>query len=354
MPNTTTAAGPSASPSAPSQGADNRGSPLLKVSQLAVRLPTGARNEVAAVEDVSLDVGRGERVGIVGESGSGKSVTARAIAGLLPPNPRVKVTGSIVFDGVELVGADAKAWQEIRSRRVGMIFQDPMTYLNPVMKVGRQVKEAIPDDRGERRRGRHGESAPRVLECLALAGLRDVEQVARRFPHELSGGMRQRVLIAIAIAKRPELIVADEPTTALDATVQARVLATLDETVSSLGTSLVLISHDLAVVASMTDRIYVMYAGRVVEHGPTAAVLRHPRHEYTQVLLRSVRSLTDEGLDLYSIPPDRRAAINNLVNSGEPPVTHDEPVRNASGDGRSLVGPTSAGSVPSAGVDDAS
>lgn len=297
--------------------------PLLEVRDLSVHLPTGRHSEVHAVRNVSLTVARGERVGVVGESGSGKSVTGRAIAGLLPTNPRVRVGGSIKFDGDELVNASSRAWHEIRSRRVGMIFQDPLTYLNPVMKVGRQVREAVPGGRGSRESdvtvdGRSSREE-RALECLSLAGLTDVAEVAAKFPHELSGGMRQRVLIAIAIAKRPELIVADEPTTALDATVQARVLNTLEETVDQLGTSLILISHDLAVVASMTDRIYVMYGGRVVEQGTTQDVLHHPQHPYTQMLLRSVRSLTDDTVDLYAIPPSFRAWLEQHVDDDAPP-----------------------------------
>lgn len=277
---------------------------LLEVRDLEVHLPTGSRSEVRAVASVSLDVHRGERVGIVGESGSGKSVTGRAIAGLLPTSPRVRVRGSIRFDGREMVGAPARAWDEVRSRTVGMIFQDPLTYLDPVMKVGRQVREAIPAARDARRDARADAQVRRFLE---LAGLEDAERVADRFPHELSGGMRQRVLIAIAIAKTPELLIADEPTTALDATVQKRVLTTLDRTVAELGTSLILISHDIAVVASMTDRLYVMYGGRIVESGPTSAVLAAPRHAYTQALLRSVRSLTEDDVPLYSIPESARA-----------------------------------------------
>ena len=286
---------------------------FLQVENLSVHLPTGPRREIEAVHSVSLDIERGDRVGIVGESGSGKSITGRAIAGLLPTNPRVRVNGSIRFGDREMVGAPARAWDEIRSQTVGMIFQDPSTFLNPVMKVGQQVREAIP---AARRSGRDAASDPRVLEVLTLVGLPDAAQVAQRFPHELSGGMRQRVLIAIAIAKTPDLIIADEPTTALDATVQAKVLATLDDTVRQLGTALILISHDLAVVANMTDRVYVMYAGRVVETGTTRQVLTDPRHPYTQALLRSVRSLTDEDTELWSIPPDLRREIDELVTGG--------------------------------------
>ncbi|GAA4415929.1 ABC transporter ATP-binding protein [Georgenia halophila] len=276
--------------------------PLLQVSNLQVYLPTGSRSEVEATRSVSLSVHRGERVGIVGESGSGKTVTGRAAAGLLPTSPRVRVKGSIKFAGREMVGAPPKAWDEVRAKTVGMIFQDPLTYLNPVMKIGTQVRESISPDRRGHDRG------DEVLRCLSLAGLEDVGELAERFPHELSGGMRQRVLIAIAVAKKPDLLVADEPTTALDATVQQRVLQTLDETVTELGTSLILISHDIAVVSGMTDRIYVMYDGCVVESGATRDVLENPEHPYTQALLRSVRSLTEEGMELYSIPDSLRAS----------------------------------------------
>ncbi|WP_448810998.1 ABC transporter ATP-binding protein [Agromyces bauzanensis] len=304
------AAQPETARSAASRRAD---AAFLEVTDLEVHLPTGPRKEIRAVQSVSLRVHRGERVGIVGESGSGKSVTGRAIAGLLPANPRVRVSGSITFDGREMVGAPARAWDEIRSRSVGMIFQDPLTFLNPVMKVGAQVREAIAPDR---RTGRDTAADPEAIRFLKLAGLADAGDLARRFPHELSGGQRQRVLIAIAIAKQPDLILADEPTTALDATVQRRVLNTLDETVATLGTSLILISHDLAVVASMTDTIYVMYAGRVVESGSTRQVLDSPQHPYTQALLRSVRSLTEAGMDLWSIPPELRREIDALVANG--------------------------------------
>lgn len=277
---------------------------LLEVTGLRVHLPTGTRRELQAVSNVSLDVSRGERVGIVGESGSGKSVTGRAIAGLLPTSPRVRVEGSIRFDGREMVGAPASAWDAIRSRTVGMIFQDPLTFLNPTMTIGRQVAESISPDRRDR-------AGAEVLRFLSLVGLQDVAALAQRFPHELSGGMRQRVLIAIAIAKLPDLILADEPTTALDATVQKLVLETLDSTVATLGTSLVLISHDLAVIDGMTDRVYVMYGGRIVETGSTDDVLSRPRHPYTQALLRSVRSLTDEGVELYSMPVSLRQQLMN-------------------------------------------
>ena len=279
--------------------------PLLEVRDLKVTLPTGDRTELEAVSSVSLTVADGERVGVVGESGSGKSITGRAIAGLLPTSPRVRVHGSIRIAGREMVSAPPSAWDDVRRKTVGMIFQDPLTFLNPTMKIGRQVAESIRQSKSGRRQ--------QVHRFLTQAGLEDVEALERRFPHELSGGMRQRVLIAIAIAKLPSLIIADEPTTALDATVQQRVLATLDEAVRTLGTSLILISHDLAVVAEMTDRVYVMYNGRVVETGSTQEVLHAPRHPYTQALLNSVRSLTEDGVPLYSIPPALRLSFDEEV-----------------------------------------
>lgn len=303
---------------------DHRGSavtgatPLIELSGLNVVLPTGEHSEVQAVRSVDLVVHDGERVGLVGESGSGKSVTGRSIAGLLPTSPRVRVSGSIRIRGREMAGASEKAWDEVRQRTVGMIFQDPLTFLNPTMRIGRQVAESITARQrtGERGSGgpgtgRQGRGQREVREeavhrFLHQAGLPNPAQVAASFPHELSGGMRQRVLIAIAIAKEPSLVLADEPTTALDVTVQQHVLRTLDETVAQMGTSLLLISHDLAVVAGMTDRVYVMYAGRIVEEGPTDRVLADPQHEYTRALLRSVRSLTEADTELYSIPLETR------------------------------------------------
>lgn len=280
--------------------------PLVKVTDLAVNLPTGRRSSVDAVTHVNLEVAPGERVGIIGESGSGKSVTGRAICGLLPTSPRVRVDGSITFEGDEMVDASAATWQDIRTHKVGMIFQDPLTYLNPVMRVGRQVEESIVPAKWKNRDPKVREKA---LEFLKLAGFPEPENVARKYPHELSGGMRQRVLIAIAISKQPRLLIADEPTTALDTTVQKRVLETLDNTVTETQTSLILISHDIGVVAGMTDRIYVMYRGKVVESGATAKILTVPQHPYTKALLRSVRSLSEADVELYSISLELRKEI---------------------------------------------
>ncbi|UKA60470.1 ABC transporter ATP-binding protein [Arthrobacter sp. FW306-2-2C-D06B] len=280
---------------APVVRGDGHGSQsLLEVRGLGVRLPSGPKAEVRAVHSVDLSVGRGERVGIVGESGSGKSVTGRAIAGLLPQSGRVVVEGSIRFCDEEYVGASPKMWRNVRRELVSMIFQDPLSSLNPTMRIGRQVAEC----------GRPLLSNERVFEYLEMAGLSDPAGVARKFPFELSGGMRQRVSIAIALAKGPELVIADEPTTALDVTVQAKVLATLKRSVDELGTSLLMISHDLAVIAKMCDRVYVMYNGRVVESGDTYSVFTRPQENYTQSLLKSVRSLSSADDALFSFEKD--------------------------------------------------
>ncbi|WP_310516689.1 ABC transporter ATP-binding protein [Agromyces aerolatus] len=276
--------------------------PLLEVTDLSVRLPTGPKSDVHAVKRVSFHLNPGERVGIVGESGSGKSVTGRAVAGLLPLSRRVEVAGSIRMSGKEMIGASRRDWQEVRRSRVSMIFQDPLSYLNPTMRVGAQVAEAYrPADASRRGSARQARTArDEIYAYMELAGLKDVDRVARKFPFELSGGMRQRVLIAIALAKRPEIILADEPTTALDVTVQQHVLESLSRSVAELGTSLIMISHDLAVVAEMCERVYVMYAGYNVEDGPTEQVFTNPAKPYTQGLLRSVRSLSDDSDELYS------------------------------------------------------
>jgi ABC-type dipeptide/oligopeptide/nickel transport system ATPase component len=266
--------------------ADSRIGEVVCVHGLAVELPTGTASSIRAVQNVSLTVNSGERIGIVGESGSGKSITGRTIAGLLPESKRVLVSGSVRILGREMVGASKQDWQIVRRETVSMIFQDPLSFLNPTMTVGRQVVEACRPESKQRSR----EEA--ALTYLGLAGLPAPEETARRFPFELSGGMRQRVLIAIALAKRPALIIADEPTTALDVTVQAKVLETLDDSVTKLNSSLIMISHDLAVVAKLCDYIYVMHLGQIVESGPTFELFTKPRHEYTRRLLAAVRNLS--------------------------------------------------------------
>ena len=266
---------------------------VLRVEDLRVELPTGIRNSVLAVEEASLVLHQGERIGIVGESGSGKSITARAIAGLLPPSSRVRVTGSVRFEGKELLGQSARDWNAVRAKSIGMIFQDPLSYLNPTQKVGRQLREALSMGNAA------DKSQENMYAMMRLAGLKDVEETAEKYPFELSGGMRQRVLISFALARQPQIIIADEPTTALDATVQRHVLRSLDDSVETLGSSMILISHDLAVVSALCERVYVMFRGRIVESGTTEQIFEHPQHEYTQELIKSVLSFTDDSPRLY-------------------------------------------------------
>jgi oligopeptide/dipeptide ABC transporter ATP-binding protein len=254
-------------------------SPLLAVRGLSV---TFAREGHArkVVDGVSFEVRSGETVAVVGESGSGKSVTSLAILRLLGDAARVEAD-ALHFEGRDVLAMDDRALRALRGRQVAMIFQDPMTSLDPVMRVGDQVAEAIALHEALGRR----DLEARVHEALGAVGFPDPKAGAMRFPHELSGGLRQRVLIAIAIAARPKLVLADEPTTALDPTLQAQVLDLLDRLRAERGLSLVLVTHDLGVVAQRADRVVVLYAGQVVESGPTAALFREPKHPYTRALL---------------------------------------------------------------------
>ena len=255
--------------------------PLLEVRDLEVAFDSH-RGRVHAVRGVSFDVAPGETVGIVGESGCGKSVTAMSLLRLVGANG--KISGSIRFDGLDLLAMSDDEIRELRGNRTSMVFQDPMTSLNPVLRIGRQLDDVLRahgrGDRAERRR--------RALELLRSVGIPEAERRLDDYPHQFSGGMRQRVMIAMALANRPALIVADEPTTALDVTVQAQILELLRELNESLGTSIVLISHDLRVVSDLCRRILVFYAGRIVEEGSTDAVFGEPAHPYTRALLRSV------------------------------------------------------------------
>jgi oligopeptide transport system ATP-binding protein len=251
---------------------------LLDVRDLAItfHMPTGP---VRAVDRLSFSIAAGEALGIVGESGAGKSQTALALLGLQPPGATVQ--GSIQFDGQELVGLRERTFNRLRGHRIAMIFQDPMTSLNPYLRVGDQVGEVL-------RRHRGMSKAQARAECERLFDAVKIPAAAQRvdsYPHELSGGQRQRVMIAIALAGEPELLLADEPTTALDMTVQAQVVGLLEELRHSLGIALLLITHDLGLVGELCDRVLVMYAGREVESGPTPSVLRFPAHPYTRGLL---------------------------------------------------------------------
>ena len=259
-------------------------SDLLVLDHLTTRIDT-ARGSLVPVDDVSLHVPAGSAVGLVGESGSGKSMTAFSIVRLFPTTAARVQSGRVFLDGQDLMTLDEAALRRVRGRRVGMVFQDPSTYLDPVLTVGEQVAEAWAMHFG-------WEGAwERAVEALGQVGLPEPAETARRFPHELSGGMRQRAIIAQAIVCRPQLLIADEPTTALDVTIQAQILDLLRQLRAQMGMTLLLITHDLGVVAEMCEIVAVMYAGRIVEVGPAQPVFLSPRHPYTQGLLASAVSV---------------------------------------------------------------
>jgi oligopeptide/dipeptide ABC transporter ATP-binding protein len=258
--------------------------PVLELDRLQLVYRTRSR-EVRAVEAASLQVHPGEAVGLVGESGSGKSTVARAALGLLAANTARITGGSIAIDGQDMTHASARDWRAVRGNPVAIVFQDPMSFLNPVMRIGRQIGESVALHDGD------VAPRPRIDELLDLVKL--PPSVARCFPHELSGGMRQRALLAIALACRPRLLVADEPTTALDVTTQAEILSLLRELRERLGMALLLISHDLGAVASSVERIYVMYAGRTIEWGTPREVFSTPSHPYTARLLLAAKASRD-------------------------------------------------------------
>jgi peptide/nickel transport system ATP-binding protein len=268
---------------------------LLTVSGLRTEFAT-RDGVLPAVADVSFDLARGEVLGLVGESGSGKSVTGFSILGLIDPPGRI-AAGSIVFDGTELVGAAPEALRRLRGKRIAMIFQDPMMTLNPVLSIETQMVETVrAHDATTREAARQ-----RAIEALGRVGIASAAERLAQYPHQFSGGMRQRVAIAIALLHRPDLIIADEPTTALDVTVQGQILYEMQKLVRESGTALIWITHDLAVVAGLADRIAVMYAGRIVEMGDAGAVLDAPRHPYTRGLLDSVPAATQPGARLRQI-----------------------------------------------------
>ena len=270
---------------------------MLSVRNLSASFHTRA-GIVRAVRNVSFDVAPGETLGIVGESGAGKSVTCYSMMGLIPMPPGRIESGSAMLDGTDLLHCPEKELRSIRGKRISMIFQDPMTSLNPYLTIGEQVAEPLVIHEGAGKK----EARDRALEQLALVGIPDAEQRMDAYPHQFSGGMRQRVMIAMALITRPEILIADEPTTALDVTVQKQVLDLIRKLQQDMGTSVILITHDLGVVRQYADRINVMYAGRIVESAPARELLEHPRHAYTRALMKSIPGLHAKGSPLYTIP----------------------------------------------------
>lgn len=281
--------------------------PILDVTNLTTRFHT--RNGIVhAVEDVSFSVEKGQTLGIVGESGSGKSVTCYSLLGLIPQPPGKIHSGTALFDGVDLLSASEKQLRSIRGKRISMIFQDPMTSLNPYLKIATQLTEPL-----NLHQGIKGQEALHIaIDALAKVGIPEPEKRINAYPHEFSGGMRQRVMIAMALITKPDLLICDEPTTALDVTVQKQVLDLIKELQNDLGTAAILITHDLAVVRQSCDHINVMYAGRLVESAPTETLFAKPRHAYTRALLQSIPATHKKGDKLYTIP-------------GLPPLLTDPP-----------------------------
>lgn len=261
---------------------------LVDIKNLQVSFFTPA-GEVKALNDVSLKMEEGEVLGIVGESGSGKSVTAYSLLGLIPHPGRI-IGGTIEFNGRRIHEMTEAQMRDMRGNEVSIIFQDPMTSLNPVYTIGNQIMEVILLHTNKTKK----EAYERAVELLTLVGINEPAKRMKQYPHELSGGMRQRVMIAIALACEPKLLIADEPTTALDVTIQAQILELMMELKQKIGMSIIIITHDLGIVASMCRKIAVMYAGKVVEYGTTDEIFYNPRHEYTKGLLRSIPRLTEK------------------------------------------------------------
>jgi oligopeptide/dipeptide ABC transporter ATP-binding protein len=278
------------------------GAPLLSVRGLAVDYQTGGE-WAELVREVSFDVGPGEIVGLVGESGSGKTLTGRAILGLLSRNDRMRVRGSVRFGGRDLAQLPERQLRAVRGRQISMIFQDPVAGLDPVIRVGDQVAEAVTAQLSRRGRPSRAAVTARVTELLRQVGITDPELRMRQYPHEVSGGMCQRVLIAIALAGNPALLIADEPTTALDVTIQAQILSLLADLRQDRGMSVLLITHDMGVAARMADRVLVMYAGAIVEEAPAREFFAHPGHPYSLGLIEAVpRADTPRTRRLPAIP----------------------------------------------------
>ncbi len=271
--------------------------PLLEVTDLRTWFHT--RNGVyRAVDGVSFSVEKGETLGIVGESGSGKSVTCYSLLGLVPQPPGRIESGTAMFDGVDLLHCTPAQARGIRGKRIAMIFQDPMTSLNPYLRISEQLIEPLIIHEKISKK----DALAKGLAMLEAVGINDAPKRLHQYPHESSGGMRQRVMIAMALITRPELLIADEPTTALDVTVQAQILELIKKLQQQFGMAVIFITHDLGVVSGLCDRVQVMYAGRIVETGDTRTLFAAPRHPYTRALQRSIPSMQPKGVELYTIP----------------------------------------------------
>ncbi|WP_142413020.1 ABC transporter ATP-binding protein [Hathewaya massiliensis] len=277
---------------------------ILDVQNLSVSFHTYA-GEVQSVRGVSFHLNKGETLAIVGESGCGKTVTSKAIMRLIPHPPGdIKKESKILFEGKDVIGMNTKELRELRGAEISMIFQDPMTSLNPTMTVGKQIAESLVIHRGMKKK----EALEEAIKMLGLVGIPNPEKRASQYPHEFSGGMRQRAMIAIALACNPKILIADEPTTALDVTIQAQIMDLIADLQKKLGTAVILVTHDLGVVASVAHRIQVMYAGEIIERGTKEEIFYNPQHPYTWALLQSVPRLDTENKEhLYALggtPPD--------------------------------------------------
>lgn len=277
--------------------------PVLDVQDLKTVFRTRA-GEVHAVNDVSFSLKPGELLGVVGESGSGKSVTMMSLLGLLPSPPADVRNGSVNFDGKDLLKVNPETLRAVRGGKIGFVFQDPMTSLNPVFNVGMQLAEPLRKHMGLNKR----QAAKRAQELLELVGIPDAKRRLLDYPHQFSGGMRQRVMIAIALACDPKVLIADEPTTALDVTIQAQILELMKELREKLGMAVIWITHDLGVIAGIADRVMVMYGGQVVEHAPVKELFGNPQHPYTRALLKTIPTIHGE-----------RAARLTII-EGQPPI----------------------------------
>lgn len=272
------------------------GNPALSVRDLVVEFPT-RRGTLTAVDSISFEVAAGEVLGVVGESGAGKSLTGAAIIGLLEPPGRIG-GGQIHLAGERIDTLTSDQMRRIRGRRIGMVFQDPLTSLNPLYRVGEQIIETIQTHRNMG----DASARARAIELLVEVGIQGAETRIDSYPHEFSGGMRQRVVLALALAAEPELIIADEPTTALDVSIQAQIIALLKRLCRERGTAVILVTHDMGVIAETADRVAVMYAGRIAEIGPVYDVIQNPSHPYTRGLMGSIPTLEDTAERLHQIP----------------------------------------------------